>query len=52
MNITLFQEEPGIISENACYVIFADGYMYSGDTVEECIWEMLLEWKNDKHIVG
>lgn len=52
MNTTFFQTKPNIISENSCYVIFADEYMYSGDTEQEVIWQMILEWKEDKHMVG
>ncbi len=52
MFVKFLREDPGIISENECYMIIADEYLYSGDTVEECIWEVMLEWKNDKHLVG
>lgn len=52
MSIKMFREKPGVISENECYVILSDEYMYEGDTSQECIWTMILQWKHDKHLVG
>lgn len=48
----IFKEKSGVISEDPCWVIFKDGYMYCHDTLPQVLWQFVTEYKHDKHIVG
>jgi hypothetical protein len=51
-NFTIFKEKPGVISKDSCWICICEGYLYTGDTLEELISTLNSEWKLDKHIAG
>ena len=50
--VTLFTEEPGVISEGPCWLSLSEGYMYGPhDTWQEVVSDIVNEWKWDKNLV-
>jgi hypothetical protein len=49
----LYREKAGVISAEPCWV-FLDkkGYMYLDYKLHKLLWEVLTEWRDDKHIIG
>lgn len=43
---------PGEISANGCWVFFDGPWMYVGDTLRALVWQMVTEWRHDRHLVG
>lgn len=48
----IFEEKPGVISEDSCWICTHNGYMYIAPTLGELIEMLNTEWEADKHIVG
>jgi len=51
-NFRIFQEKPGVISKDKCWVCICGNFMYINDTLEGLINLLNTEWENDKHLIG
>lgn len=49
---TIVKEKPGVISPGACWVIFYGAWMHTGGSLLGTIWNVIIEYKNDRHLVG
>lgn len=48
--IKVVKTKPGECSPEPIYLAFEGGYMYQGDTLEQCLQNIASEWKQDKNI--
>ena len=48
----LVWSKAGEISENGCWCLWCDGYLYTHDTWYQCVWLAIREWKHDRHMIG
>jgi len=49
--VKIFQEKPGIISKEKCWVAILNGtWLYTSDTLFGLIRQLITEWKHDKHL--
>lgn len=48
----IFREKPGVISKDAVWVCFYSHYIHTGDTLASLLWDVVTEYKNDRHLVG
>ncbi len=49
--IKIVKTKPGEIGEGPpFYIAFEGGYMYQGNTLEECLQNIASEWRQDKNI--
>lgn len=48
----IFYSPPKEISENGCWVCFANMRMFCGDTRLQLLWQVVKGYNNDKYIVG
>lgn len=48
----LWRSEPGAISQGVCWCAYHGGYLYVSDTLVGLLWQMLTEWRKDRHIAG
>lgn len=49
---SIHHQVPGVISENYCWVVMYPGYLHIKDSFLSVLWEVLTEYKHDKHLVG
>jgi hypothetical protein len=47
---TLLQEVPGVISPGYCWVLFYSSYAHFNESLLKLLWEVITEFKNDKHL--
>jgi len=48
----IFKEKAGVISEKPVWVCFHHEFMYTSRTIIGLIFQIITEWKNEKHMVG
>lgn len=48
----LFREPPGIISDDASWVLLDRAWLYTSPTLVGLTWIVLTQWRSDKHLVG
>jgi|TARA_B110000240_G_C13453445_1_gene433566 hypothetical protein len=49
----IYKEKAGVISTQSCWVCLdKKGYMYLDNTLHGLLWEVITEWRQDKHIAG
>ena len=48
----LFQEAPGVISKDTCWVLFYDCYGVFDTSLIRLLWKAIKEYKEDQHLVG
>ncbi len=48
----IFRERAGVISARPVWVCIHDGYLYLEDTLPALLWLLLIEWRDDRHLVG
>lgn len=48
----IFQERPGVVSEGPCWVCMYDCYLHIEDTLPRLLWNVLTEFRHDRHLVG
>jgi len=48
----LFQEAPGVISKDPCWVLFYDCYGIYDTSLIRLLWTAIKEYKDDRHLVG
>lgn len=46
------KEKPGVISPGACWVCFYGCWMHTGETLASLLWNVVTEFKADRHLVG
>lgn len=46
------KEKPGVISENSCWVITYQCWLHTGVSLIDVLWNVITEYKNDRHLVG
>ena len=46
----LFQEAPGVISPEPCWVLFYDCYAIYDTSLIRLLWTAIKEYKDDKHL--
>jgi hypothetical protein len=46
---SLHREEGGVIGKEPCWVLFYGGYAHYG-SIRVILWEVLTEFKHDKHL--
>jgi len=51
-NFKIYKEEAGVVSKKECWICISEGYLYTGNTLEELIEILNTEWRHDKHIAG
>lgn len=51
-NYQIFKEKAGMISLGPCWVCFYPGYLHAHDTLLGLLWQVVTEYKHDKHLVG
>lgn len=47
-----FWSAPGEISNDGCWVLVDDCWLYTGSTLLELLAQVVGEWRNDRHMVG
>lgn len=47
-----WKEESGVISEDACWCVYHEGYLYTAPTFVELLRVMTQEYRSDSHLVG
>ena len=48
-----YREAAGVISKNKVWIIICPkGYLYSGESLFKLFREFILEFRQDKHLVG
>jgi hypothetical protein len=53
--IRLCKEKAGVISEDVCYCCWLDHgmcWLYTGNSYFDVLWQLVTEWKHDRHLVG
>lgn len=51
----IFRERAGVISPGNCWVCLyggVPGWMHTSESLPKLLWEVVTEWKNDRHLVG
>lgn len=48
----IWYSSPGEISANGCWVGTHSCYLYTHDKLLGLLWQIITEWKNDRHVVG
>lgn len=48
----IYKEKAGVISSDECWVIFHGCWMYTGDTLRQALWQMIRDYRSDRHLVG
>jgi hypothetical protein len=54
-NVRIFRERAGVISPGNCWVCLyggVPGWMHTSESLPKLLWEVVTEWKDDRHIVG
>lgn len=49
---TIYREKPGVISKGPCWVCFYGYWMHADYPFWRLIWNVVTEFKNDRHLVG
>jgi len=52
MEMKIYREKAGVISEKAIWICFHGCYMYTGDTLYLLIRNMMKYWNNDQMLIG
>jgi len=47
---TLFREKAGVISPGHCWVLFYGCYGHYNPSLTKLFWEVLTEFRNDRHL--
>ena len=47
----IFKEKAGILADEAVWVCMYDGYLHADASLIRLLWEVLTEYKRDKHII-
>lgn len=47
-----FWSPPGEISAHGCWVLVDVPWLYCHDTFVGLLWQILTEWRQDRHLVG
>jgi len=53
--IKIWKEKAGVISPGPCWCCSYDGvpgYLHVHDSLLKLLWEVVTEFRNDKHLVG
>ena len=50
--IKIFKEQGGMISNEPIWICFESCYMYVSPTLFGLIWQVITEWRHDRHTVG
>lgn len=51
----IWREKPGVVSPGPAWCCMYDGipgYLHIQDSLPSLLWEILTEFRNDKHLVG
>ena len=48
----IFREKPGVISESECWVCVYGCWLHTGDSLISVLWNVVTEFKNDRHLFG
>jgi len=48
----IFREKPGVIGPRACWVAIDRPWLYMADTLPGLLWQILTQWRHDRHMVG
>lgn len=48
----IFKEKAGVVSPNEVWICLCEGYLYTGDTLDELITILNTEWKQDQHLIA
>lgn len=48
----IHQEREGVLSMGRVWVGMIPGYLYIADTLPGLLWQMITEWKHDRHLAG
>ena len=48
----IIKEKAGIIGPTECWICLYDSYIHIEDTLPKLLWNVLKEFRNDKHFVG
>ena len=51
--LLIFREKPGVLAEKAVWVCLdSQGFMYTADSLAGLLRVLVMEWRQDKHLVG
>lgn len=48
----ILRENPGVISQAHCWVCTYDWYLHAEDSLIGLLWNILTEYKHDRHLAG
>lgn len=48
----LFKEKAGVISENPVWVLIDGPYLYVRPTLMSLLCQVVIQWRDDRHLVG
>ena len=48
----IFKEKAGILADDAVWVCMYPGYLHADARLIRLFWEVLTEYKSDKHLIG
>jgi len=52
-SVRIWKEKPGVISSGSSWCLVYDGcYLHVCDSLPQLLWEVLTQFKNEKHMVG
>lgn len=51
--LLIYRETPGVLAETAVWVCLdSEGFMYMADSLAGLLRVLVMEWRQDKHLVG
>ena len=48
----VFWSPPGEISRDGCWVCFESCFMFTGSSLLGLLWQVVTEWRNERHLIG
>lgn len=52
MSFRVWRSKPKEISPDPTWCCYSAGYLYIHDWLIGLVWQVLTEWKHDRHLVG
>ena len=50
--VYFWKEKAGVICPTECWVAVHSCWMHTGSSFFDVAWNVITEWKNDRHLVG
>lgn len=50
--LRIWRTRPGVIGDTAAWCASDGGWLYSHDSLPGLLWQVITEWRHDRHIVG